>query len=369
MAMGWTLVWCGAPAKNVDSWTGSIKIGVIAPLAWWAAVYGEDATHAYNYIIDKKNAAWWIDGRQIELIYENWSCAGKDATTAVQKLINVDQVQVILWGVCSAETIPAGKIAQEASVTMVSAVSSSPDISSIWDHIFRYWNDLKAWTFLANTLDTTWVKNIALLVENNDYSINYAKVVREQFNGTIVIDEKINPDEKDLSIVAKNIKESIDSIDKVIFIAVTETLNMGYVQALENEDMLPTYNDKFMWAEAFLVDTILDEFGEKIDGFQTMVLSDELEWAEEITAAVTEGYEVKTNEIFLALMADSADMVLDAIEEGGNDATNIKEYIAAFTAESPRKSLVGDFYFNEDGDGQGIDFVLKTVKWGELIVE
>jgi branched-chain amino acid transport system substrate-binding protein len=81
-------------SNNQD--TTPIKVGVIAPLAGSAAVYGEDAARAYDYIIDKVNAAGGVNGRQIELIYENGACGGKEATNAVQKLINIDGVEVIL---------------------------------------------------------------------------------------------------------------------------------------------------------------------------------------------------------------------------------------------------------------------------------
>ena len=86
----------GLPPEPQPAQQETIKVGVIAPLAGGAAVYGQDASHAYEYIVGQINEAGGIDGQQVELIYENGACGGKEATTAVQKLINVDGVQVIL---------------------------------------------------------------------------------------------------------------------------------------------------------------------------------------------------------------------------------------------------------------------------------
>ena len=52
----------------------------------------------------------------------------KEAMTAVNKLIHVDNVEVILGGLFSSETIQAGKITQQNEIVMVSALSSSPEI-------------------------------------------------------------------------------------------------------------------------------------------------------------------------------------------------------------------------------------------------
>jgi len=53
-------------------------------------------------------------GIQIQLIIEDGKCDGKDATSAAQKLVNVDNVKIILGGVCSSETLAASKITQPA---------------------------------------------------------------------------------------------------------------------------------------------------------------------------------------------------------------------------------------------------------------
>jgi len=92
----------------------TVKIWVIAPLSEWAATYGQDAINAYKEVVAKNND----DKYTFELVVEDGKCSGKDAVSAAQKLINVDKVQVIVWGVCSSETIPAAAIADQNKVVI-----------------------------------------------------------------------------------------------------------------------------------------------------------------------------------------------------------------------------------------------------------
>lgn len=110
---------------------------------------------------------------------------------------------------------------------------------------------------------------------------------------------------------------------------------------------------------------LLESFGTTLDGAKTVVFG-ELEGAD-ATKDLLAGHEVKSSDTFVVLWADAAELMAEAIEEVGYDATAVRDYIAGFNAESPRSSLVGDFYFDENGDGQGLEFVVKEAKDGELV--
>ena len=86
-----------------------------------------------------------------------------------------------------------------------------------------------------------------------------------------------------------------------------------------------------------------------------------------ITEEITDGYEVKSSDVFVLLWADGIDLVLDAIAEVGEDSAAIQQYIASFTADNPRESFFGDFYFDENGDGQGLTFTVMQAQNGELV--
>ena len=78
-----------------------VKVGVITPMSGGLAGYGEETQSILNETL-KRNFA---QDTNIELVYEDSKCTGQDAVTAYQKLVNVDQVDVILGGLCSSESL------------------------------------------------------------------------------------------------------------------------------------------------------------------------------------------------------------------------------------------------------------------------
>jgi branched-chain amino acid transport system substrate-binding protein len=132
-------------------------------------MYGEDAVNAYRYIANQFNASQ--TNLNIELIIEDGKCEGRAATSAVQKLIDVDGVHVIVGGICSSETVSAGKIAQQQGIPMVSPVSSSPEVSTIGEFIFRFFNDDDITKILAHYLETLNIEKVVLVAEQSDVGL------------------------------------------------------------------------------------------------------------------------------------------------------------------------------------------------------
>ena len=60
---------------------------------------------------------------------------------------------------------------------MVSATSSSPAISDLGDHIFRYWNDADTSKAMLAYIREQGGESIAIIYENTDYAVAYADAV------------------------------------------------------------------------------------------------------------------------------------------------------------------------------------------------
>src|SRR3989338_3378683 len=70
--------------------TGPIKIGVVVPLTGDGASFGIPIRRAGDLAIEEINTAGGIGGRKLEVVFEDGKCDGKEATSAAQKLLNVD---------------------------------------------------------------------------------------------------------------------------------------------------------------------------------------------------------------------------------------------------------------------------------------
>src|SRR3989344_5259538 len=166
---------------KVPKETGPIKVGVIAPLTGDAAAYGEPLTNIVKMAVEEVNNAGGVDGRTIELVIEDGKCNGKDGGSATQKLVNVDGVKVILGGFCSSESLAAIPIAEAAKVLVLSAGSSSPDLTGASPYFFRnYPSDSAQGKVLAQIAynDKGW-KKVAFLQEQTDYAVGIYKAFEE----------------------------------------------------------------------------------------------------------------------------------------------------------------------------------------------
>ena len=129
------------------------------------------------------NAAGGISGRQIEMIYEDGKCNGKDGANAMQKLVNVDQVKIVIGGFCSSESLAAAPIAMNNKVLLFSPGSSSPDLSNAGPYFFRnYPSDATQGRVLAEVAynQKDWQK-AAVIQEQLDYPLGVYNVFAEVF--------------------------------------------------------------------------------------------------------------------------------------------------------------------------------------------
>ncbi len=162
-----------------------IKIGLMVPLTGDGAVYGEPARNISQLAVEEINSSGGIGGRNIELVIEDSKCNGKDATNAAQKLINVDQVQVIIGGFCSSESLATVPFATEKKVALFSPGSSSPDLTGISPYFFRnYPSDASQGKILAEfAFNQKGWKTIAFMQEQTDYALGIYKIFASTFEG------------------------------------------------------------------------------------------------------------------------------------------------------------------------------------------
>jgi branched-chain amino acid transport system substrate-binding protein len=159
------------------------KVGIILPLTGDAAAYGEPARNVITMATDEINKAGGVNGKNLEMIFEDGKCAGPSAASAAQKLVSVDKVQVIIGGFCSSESLAAEPITTAAKVLLFSAASSSPDLTGKSKFFVRnYPSDSAQGKVLANIAynDKGW-KNVAFMQEQLDYPLGIYKAFDSNF--------------------------------------------------------------------------------------------------------------------------------------------------------------------------------------------
>lgn len=357
------LVGCGkqhTPTSSNNE-VKTVKIWVIAPLSGPAASIWEDTVKVIKYQIDEYNK---VATTKIELVMEDGKCSWKDATDAAQKLINVDQVSAILWWVCSAETLAAWVVAEQSQTPLISALSSSPAISSLGDYIYRYFNDEQAAKFVADYFNPRF-KKIAMVVENSDYSKWFLEAYKKYFTNEIGNIITYNPNEKDLDIIIKNLSK--DNYDWIFFINNSDSIGVSLLTAMKKNWLLTTYQWKIFLAIWWTSQNLIDKFPWELEWLYWYSTEDFSKiWNNTEFIAQFEknaNYKIQFDKTYLLGSAELWDLAISAIKAKAYSREDFKKYLDSINVTNQRKSpFMWSLYFNHDGDAVGLRFALFQIK-------
>ena len=202
-----------------------IKIGWVGPLTGDVAYLGQDSVKSAQLAVEEVNTAGGVNGRSLELIIEDGKCSPKDGALAANKLINIDNVPVILGGQCSGELLAMAPIAEEKKVVLISGCSSAPTVTNAGDYTFRtYPSDAFRGVFTADYLaNTIGKKKVALLADLGDWGQGNKNSLSGRFqelNGQIVVSEDFVQESRDFRTSIAKIKNS--DAEAVLFYGYTE---------------------------------------------------------------------------------------------------------------------------------------------------
>jgi branched-chain amino acid transport system substrate-binding protein len=127
-----------APAGGTPGVFGdTILLGEVGSLTGSEATFGISTRNAIELAVREVNAAGGVKGKKIEIrVYDNQS-KPEEAAQAANRLINQDNVLMILGEVASSNSMAMAEKAQPAKVPMISNASTNPKVTEIGDYIFR----------------------------------------------------------------------------------------------------------------------------------------------------------------------------------------------------------------------------------------
>lgn len=210
-----------SPGNNNSASTAkggdTIKIGAILPLTGEGSVYGQPMKKVIKIAVEEINEKGGVNGKNLEVIYEDGKCGGKGAASAMQKLANVDKVEAVIGGFCSGESLAAAPIAKQTKVFLISGGSSSPDLTGINKYFARtYPSDAAQGRVLAEIAynDKGW-KDVEFILEQKKYPQGIYKSFKKRFKelGGEVEARKFQPGSTDFrSILSKIEYENPDAV-------------------------------------------------------------------------------------------------------------------------------------------------------------
>lgn len=197
----------------------TVKVGVILPLSGDAAAYGTSLKKGLDVSI----------GNGIELVYEDSKGEPKTAVSSINKLINVDKVDIVIGDMFTNTTLAINPIANKNNILLLTPTASYSEISEQSSTTFRlYPSEKEEGTLLHDFAQLKFPEgNGAILVVNEDAMLNVANLINGdntmqviEYNKGILdvtpIVEKINKNVEVLFLIGyfdenvQLIKKSID---------------------------------------------------------------------------------------------------------------------------------------------------------------
>lgn len=223
---------------SVQAAVPNLKIGIFLSMSGGTATFGQDTYSGMKLAIDEINKQGKV---KITAILEDEKSEPTDAANAVKKLINVDQVHVVLGSVASSNTNAAAPIAQAAKIPLITPASTNVNVTKNGDYVSRicFIDDFQGKALAKFAIEdlpkispeSPGPATAAIVTDSaSDYSQGLAKSFKEEFTkrgGKILVEVSYSAKDPDFSSQLTKIRTKNP---KVIFAPgyYTEIGNMMY---------------------------------------------------------------------------------------------------------------------------------------------
>lgn len=159
----------------------TIRIGAILPLSGNSEADGLAAREGIQLAVDEVNARGGIEGRKLEMVYED-SRSDPQAGVAAFDRLETARPPLFYISMLSSVSIALAPRADERKVVLIGLVSSTLALTSGHDWVYRYWNlareDIPG---LLRILQDLKVKKLGIIFLNGEYGIEEQRLLARGF--------------------------------------------------------------------------------------------------------------------------------------------------------------------------------------------
>lgn len=345
--------------------TTTVKVGGVVPLTGDGAAYGLPVQRAASLAVNEINLAGGVKGEPLEIVWEDGKCDAKEATSAARKLVTIDKVAIILGGVCSSETLAMAPITEAEKVIVLSPSSTSPDITTAGDFVFRTApSDALAGRVAAEyAVKKFSAKKAAIISETKDYTQGLRRVFKEVFTAlgnTVVADEVYNTG--DTNFRSQLLKIKATNPDVLYLLPQTPASGVLILKQLKDLKM----KTQLLTAEVLIGRDAVKEQGSAMEGLVGVeqYFDEKGERAQTFLKKYKETYnEEPPFPSFMANMYSQVYLVKEAMEKYGQDTEKIRDY---FLSLKGWEGALGRLTFDQNGDPLS-SYAVKKVEGGKLV--
>lgn len=350
------LVWMNKKKEPISG--EPIKIGAIISQTGVASAFGEMSKYGIEMAVKEINEGGGIDGRLIEVVYEDDRTDPKAALGLYQKLTGIDHVDAIIGSNFDFVTQPIFAVAKDGDTVIISP--SNPRIAGVFDtnsHSFVMMSDFSKIIYsLESYLSSSEYKKLAVVHFDSGFGAEIVKTLAA-INQKLGKPEVTNESYKQIgnndfrTIILKLKQAGVDAVflDMVTIDPVTfmnQSKQLGY------KPQVITYDS--------VKDSLAIEGTDK-SLFDGVVV---LNWN-----MTPESFDKKFREMYKIDPANSVNRAYDAIYILAEAISKAKEKseIPTILENTKFKTPNGTFQFSPEHAAQNTETAIQVIKGGKLI--
>lgn len=317
------------------------KIGAIFSVTGRASFLGEPEKKTAEMIAERINAAGGIDGHPLELIvYDDEGDATK-CNVAMKKLINQDNVAVVIGPSTSGTSLAIVSVAESAKIPMISCAASKKIVMPVEK---RHWvfkvagSDIHVSQRILAHMKGKGITKVAIMTGTTGFGASGREELlafAPQFGISIVADERYGPKDTDLTAQLTKIRGTGAQAIVNWSIGPTQILAVKNWRAL-GMDNLPLYQ-----SHGFGSHKNIELCGKDAEGVLCPLarvnigrLLPDSHVQKEVVMKYTDAYEKKYKEPISSFGGhawDSINIAVKALETVGPDRAKIRDFIEQLT--------------------------------------
>ncbi len=332
----------------------TIKIALAGPVTGPVAQYGDMQFIGAKMAIEQINKAGGVNGSQLEGVVFDDACDPKQAVAVANRIVN-DGISYVVGHLCSSSTQPASDIYEDEGILMVTAASTSPEITERgYQLVFRTigLDSLQGPTAGKYIVEQVKPKKVAVIHDKQQYGEGIATAVRDVLTEAgieVPLFEGITAGDKDFSALIAKLRQA--GVDFVYYGGYHPELGLILLQSSEQG-----LDVRFMGPEGVGNTDISAIAGEASEGL--LVTLPKAFDENPKNADLVEAFKAKNEDpsgpfVFPAYAA--VQVIADGIKVA--KSTDTEAVAAALRAES-FDTPTGTLAFDEKGDLKDFNFVV-----------
>jgi len=340
-----------------------VTLGQITSLTGTNAVQGEDMQRGMELAVKRVNEGYKVPmkegtrelgpgllGGDVEVIVENTESRPASAMDATRKLVNVDDVPVVVGEFSSGISVPTGQFSQANETVQISVGSTSPKLRDIGKYMFNAigLDDLMGAALARFAVEDSGAKNFGSITPNNPFGtgleINACKTLKNEFKGECVSTVRYELNKSDYRSEINQVFAPGPEAGFFTAYGTESKLILRQMHELGKDMPKGWYADyPTMWSNEV---SDIPEVAEGIKGLKVGVSGDF--YQDEYASAYEEAFGEKPTTAFGGYAYDAAMLAMLAIDEAGSaDPDAIAE--AMHTVSQDYKGVTGDKAVDENG--------------------